>query len=167
MKSVNVAKIAYRNSFGSIDLLNVDVFLEENDLAKFVGGVAIEDLDYGLPGAAIRAAEKSLAIRFFTEKYRQVISGEYTVATDEIKAIQTFLNLNNKEFSRLLFITEGALTNIYKRKKSQNNVGGIALERLAMELVRPGSAKQLLSHRGGTSDIDAELQKTVDYVRFG
>ena len=167
MKPVKIEKLSYRNPFGSMELVNVDVFLDEEDISKLNHGVSIEELDYGLPGATIRLAERSLAINFFTEKYRAVISGEYALSTDEIRAIQTYLNLNNKEFSRLLFITEGALTNIYKRKKSQNNVGGIALERLAMELVRPGSAKQLLSHAGAGRDIDEELQKTIDFVRFG
>ena len=67
----------------------------------------------------------------------------------------------------LLFIDKASLTNIYKRKTANRTISGIAMERLAMELARPGSAKRMVDATAAMPEAESNLIAVLNAVRFG
>ncbi len=167
MKTKILKEFNFTSDLGQIFLKDVTIYLDEEDYSKLQLGTPIEQLDFGLSGDLIFEASRGIAKNFFKEKYRDFIDGKYKLKTKELKAIQEILNLSNSEFSKILFIDKGTLTNIYKRESCSKQVAGIALERLAMELTRRGSAKRLLRIETELGASDQTVLEEFNAIRYG
>ncbi|MBP6217249.1 MAG: hypothetical protein KA436_01535 [Oligoflexales bacterium] len=166
MKTIEIPSFQYKNDLGVVELKNIQLTVEEEDYLKFNENIPIENIDYGLSGLDIKNAEARIALAFFKRKYSLALKGEATLKKEEILAIQNFLNLNNVEFSGLIGVDKASLSNIYKRGALSRPVCLLILERLSMELVRPGSAKRMLNGSAKLSRPDSEVLKEVNKIRF-
>lgn len=166
-EKVKIPNYRYTNNLGEQNLKNIFVFLDDDDKQKLVAGEPLEDLDYGLPGDVILKAERQIAAAFFLENYRSVLEEKKSLSGEEIAAIQNFLGVNNAKMAQLLFIDKASLTNIYKRKTASRVISGIALERLAMELARPGSAKRMVDASAAMPEPESEMAAKLNAIRYG
>jgi hypothetical protein len=166
MKTTKITSLRYENALGVIQLKNISVSFEDEEYLKYKKGISIEKLDYGLSGTEIRNAETKIALAFFKRKYLSALKGSAALKKDEILAIQNFLNLNNTEFAALIGIDKASLSNIYKRGALSRPVCLLILERLAMELARPGSAKRMSDGSAKLSKPDSEVLREVNRIRF-
>ena len=167
MKTITLNEFNFTSDLGQILLKNVAVYLDEEDYSKFQNDISIDQLDFGLSGDVIIEASREVAKKFFKDNYRDFIDGKFKLKTKELRGIQDILNLSNSEFSKILFIDKGTLTNIYKRESCSKQVAGIALERLGMELTRRGSAKRLLRIEAALEPIDQTILEEFNAIRYG
>ena len=167
MKKVKIATYTYSNELGTQDLKNIFVLLDDDDRQRLDSGEPLESLDYGLPGDVIQKAERQISAAFFLENYRAVLEEKKSLSGEEIAAIQNFLGVNNAKMAQLLFIDKASLTNIYKRKTASRMISGIALERLAMELARPGSAKRMVDASAAMPEPESDLTAALNAIRYG
>jgi len=167
VKKVKIATYTYSNELGTQDLKNIFVFLDDDDRQRLDSGEPLESLDYGLSGDIIQKAERQIAAAFFLENYRAVLKDKKSLSGEQIAAVQNFLDVNNAKMAQLLFIDKASLTNIYKRKTASRMISGIALERLAMELARPGSAKRMVDASAAMPEPESDLTAALDAIRYG
>lgn len=167
MKKVEIKNLFYSNALGKVLLKNIPVTLEEDDYRRFKDGTSIDELDYGLGADVIVRGEKEIAKDFYKRMYRAVLNDKQVVLSiGEIQAIQTFLRLNNAEFAQLIGINKASLTNIYKRGKLSKPVELLIVERLGMELSRPGSAKSMAKPSESLPTEDLAVTEEISDVRF-
>lgn len=114
------------------------------------------------PSACLREAAR----RFFEESYRSVLFGRLSLSVAHMQAIQDMAGLNRSQFAQVLGLDKGSLSNIMSgRRQMQRSTQLIALERLGMELARPGSMKGLLLRKVPPSS-PAECSPWMDLIRF-
>ena len=77
------------------------------------------------------------------------------------------MNLNNKEFSAILGVDKASFSNILKRDKMSRSVGLLIIERLGMELSRPGSARCLIDSKSELGKSNAKIAKQINEIRYG
>lgn len=167
LKKVEISELEYTNELGFTILTGVEVSLDEDEYKKYKEGCDIDRLDYGLSGRVIERAEKQIAITFFKTYYRKILEGKYQLKSNEIIAIQELMNLNNKDFSTILGIDKASFSNILKRDKMSRSVGLLIIERLGMELSRPGSAQCLVDSKSKLGKPNAQIAKQINEVRYG
>ena len=167
MKKVKIPTYTYSNELGSQDLENIFVFLDDDDRQRLNSGEPLESLDYGLSGDVIQKSERQIAAAFFQGNYRAVLEKKKSLSGEQIAAIQNFLGVNNAKMAQLLFIDKASLTNIYKRKTASRMISGIALERLAMELARPGSAKRIVDASAAMPEPESDITAALNAIRYG
>lgn len=145
---IKVGTFTYENSLGSTELKDIELDLEQSEFKKHQAGTPIEELDYGLSGTDILKAERTIALKFYEENYKNVLSGV-------------------NELDR------GSLANIYKRNSCSHPVQILIMERLGMELATRGACKALYqalsSIKVKDSDMveDNEASSRAAKARFG
>lgn len=167
MKKIKIPTFEYKNSLGSVTLKNMEISLETEAYEKYKDGFDLEVLDYGLSGRVIEKAESQIAVKFFKTRYREILNDKYQLKVEELVAIQDLMGLNNIEFATILGVDKGSYSNIIKRGKMSHPVGLLAIERLGMELSRPGSAKRLVDRKASLSKADGKISKEINEIRYG
>lgn len=166
MKKVIVNEFKYRSVFGEDSFDAVSVLIpDECDPRKIRKGEALVDLDYSVPANEIKRMEREMALRFFSNAYRSIMNDERTISVEELKGIQDLLEVNRTEFGKLLGLHKGSVTNLFKGKAMKTSLCILIMERLGMELGRPGSARHMLD--GGNPQAQVpEARKVINKTRY-
>lgn len=166
MKSVIVDKFLYRTPLGE-GSFRIEVFLDDNELDDYLNGKDISHLDYGLNGADICRMSRSIALSFIEKNYRAVLFKEKSLTSSELKAIQDVLGVRSNQFATILGLDKGSLSNILRENREmQHSTQILVMERLGLELSRPGSIKAMLEDSQSEIKVDDVAKAVIEKVRF-
>lgn len=148
MKTVTVNHFKYQSVFGEKTFSAVTLSIPDNlNSRKIRSQQDLEGQDYSIFVSELKRMERELALDFFSKFYRPILNGERTISVPELKGIQDILDVNRSEFGKLLGLHKGSVTNLFKGKAMKSTLCILIMERLGMELGRPGSARNML--KGG------------------
>lgn len=166
MKTITVSDFKYANVFGELTFNDVSIHIpDEIDQRKIRRAASLEGIDYSIPVSEIKRMERSLALHFFKRTYREIFHGERTLSIDELKGVQEILEVNRSDLGKLLGIHKGSVTNLFKGKAMKSTLCILIMERLGMELARPGSARHMLE--GGEPEGRVpEASKVINATRY-
>lgn len=166
MKSATVRQFRHESVFGekifdSVTVLIPDAYDPENILTAD----NLKGIDYSIPVTELKRMERQLALEFFSKAYRPIMKDERTISVAELKGIQDILEVNRTEMGKLLGLHKGSITNIFKGKSMKTSLCILIMERLGMELGRPGSARHMID--GGTPGKEEPIaQQVINQSRF-
>jgi hypothetical protein len=162
MRKDQVNAYKYKNAFGEMIFDQVIVSVPH----EWKNDEGLENADYSISAAELLRMERELALQFFKNQYRPILLGQRTITPDELKAIQEIFGVNRTELGKLLGLHKASIPNIFKGKAMSPTLANLIMERLGMELGRPGSARLLLS--GGKIPDEEELaSQEISKTRFG
>lgn len=166
MKKALINNYRYQSVFGEMVFDGIIVQIPDSfDPRKIKKADALNGIDYSLPVSEIRKMERELALTYFSKCYRLIMLGERTISVEELKGIQDILNVNRSELGKLIGLHKGSVTNIFKGKAMKPSLCILIMERLGMELGRPGSARHMLD--GGNPEAQVpEARKIINQARY-
>lgn len=166
MKRAKVNNYKYQSVFGEMVFNEIVVQIPDDcDPRKIRKADALDGIDYSLSVAEITKMERDLALAYFSKYYHAIMLGERTISVDELKGIQDILHVNRSELGRLLGLHKGSVTNLFKGKSMKPSLCILIMERLGMELGRPGSARHMLD--GGNPEAQVpEARKIINQTRY-
>ena len=166
MKKAIVNNYRYQSVFGEMVFDEIIVQIPDNvDPRKIKKADALEGIDYSLSVSEIRKMERELALSYFSKFYRVIMLGERTISVEELKGIQNILDVSRSELGKLIGLHKGSVTNIFKGKAMKASLCILIMERLGMELGRPGSARHMLD--GGNPEAQVpEARKVINQARY-
>ena len=166
MKKALVNNYSYQSVFGEMAFDEIIVQIPDSfDPRKIRKADALKGIDYSLPVSEIRKMERELALSYFSKFYRIIMLGDRTISVEELKGIQDILNVNRSELGKLIGLHKGSVTNIFKGKAMKPSLCILIMERLGMELGRPGSARHMLD--GGNPEAQVpEARKIINQARY-
>jgi DNA-binding transcriptional regulator YiaG len=156
MIHVSVQDYPFESSFG---LYNVcaEVAFDPNEHQRFVAGDSLDSIPHKIvnESSCIRQA----GYRFYLNTYRDLVYRKVVLTAAQLEDIRAVLNLNSSQFATLVGVRRGSLSNFVKgRRKMPHPSQILALDRLAYELLKPGTAKIFV--KGAPSiPYDKELRK--------
>lgn len=147
---------------------------------KFVhplGTVIVDEVEVGvsekgrrsLSASEIDRLVKIVALEFLISNYRKGFERpDFTLSSKEVRAIMSILNVNGSEFGTLIGCQKSKVSKILRdEQKISTSQALLALERLALELVRHGAARSLLGDEGAKiSEPDEKIAKEINRMRF-
>ena len=166
MKTLIVNEFEYTSVFGAKRFDSVK--LSVPNTCQLMNGVKFreaKDFDFSIPVDEIKRMERSLALDFFARAYRPIWDHERSISVDELRGIQDVLDVNRSELGQLLGLHKGSVTNLFKGKGMKSSLCMLILERLGLELSRPGSARHMLDG-GVPKSTEKDAQKVIDVIRF-
>ncbi len=163
MKNIRINGFRYEGAFGEMQFDGVTISLP--DQVNVSATMDLENVDFGLSASEILRMERDLALHFFKNQYRSVLLGERTITPTELKGIQDILGVNRAEFGKLLGLHKASVTNLFKGKAMSSTLANLIMERLGMELCRPGSARLLLVG-GAIPPPEAHASTVVNEARY-
>ncbi len=106
------------------------------------------------------------AVEFIERHYRDALNGAFDLDAQVLRDMCELLGLNQSQFALILGIDKGSLSNVInRRRRMMRSTQLLMLERLAMELARPGSALCLI--QGGRPEICREdMRLLIENIRF-
>jgi hypothetical protein len=123
-----------------------------------------------LSSSEIKRLSRLAAVNFLIQNYRRSIEdSDFTLTAKQVRAIMAILELERQEdFGKLIGCKKSKVSKILNSEQDISKPQAqLALERLAMELVMPGSSRKLL----GISEIeltpDKNMQNTLNSLRYG
>ena len=166
LHEVTVQNLPYKSLLGTV-FSEVKVTLDEVDFKNFKKNKgSIEGLNYGISNDTILELEKIAGLQFFRENFKIILAGKTVLSGDEIRGIVEIFGVSRTDAAKLLGISKGQLTHLVNgERKASKIVSILLLERLGMELGRPGSAKALLGI-GEVGKPVAEWAREVSNVKY-
>jgi DNA-binding transcriptional regulator YiaG len=166
MKTAIADKLLYHTPLGGGEF-RTEVFLSEEDFESFQNGADINSLDYGLSGSDIERLSRSIALSFIEKNYRPVLFKEKSLTSSELKAIKEILGLKSNQFATVLGLDKGSFSNILSdNREMQHPTQILVMERLGLELSRPGSVKAILEEYPSELKVDLVAKEVIEKVRF-
>lgn len=142
--------------------------LDEKSVRRFEESGWREDLDWGLDGSEITRISRLSTEEFVRVHYKAVTMGEETLNSLQIKKIIDFLGLTYEETGALLGgLSKGTIANYVKgARKAEGASSALLMERLSLELIRPGSLKSMLGKEIVLPESPNSFQKDMEEVRY-
>ena len=127
-----------------------------------------ESLDWGMDGVEIARLSQMSAEEFVRVHYKAVTLGQETLIPLQIKKIIDFLGLTYEETGVLLGgMSKGTIANYVNGvRKAEGPSSALLMERLSLELVRPGSLKSMLGKEKIFPESPNSFQYDMEKVRF-
>jgi hypothetical protein len=127
-----------------------------------------DDLDWGMDGAEINRITRLSAEEFVRVHYKAVTMGEESLSPLQIKKIITFIGLTYEETGALLGgMSKGTIANYVNGvRKAEGPSSALLMERLSLELVRPGSLKAILGKEKSFPESPNSFQNDIENVRY-
>ncbi|HYX34567.1 MAG TPA: hypothetical protein VE954_15820 [Oligoflexus sp.] len=148
-------------------MFRVESFLDDDDLEAYLQGKDIGLLDHGLNGDDIGRMSRSIALSFIENNYRTVLFKEKSLSSAELKAIQEVLRVKANQFATILGLDKGSLSNILRdNREMQHSTQILVMERLGLELSRPGSIKAMLEDSQNEIKVDDVAKAVIERVHF-
>ena len=166
MKSATVKNFRYQSAFGEMTFDSVTVLIpDEFGPRKVSAAKALEGVDFSIPVPELKRMERELALAFFSRAYRAIMNDERTISVAELRGIQDILDVNRSELGKLLGLHKGSVTNLFKGKAMKASLCMLIMERLGMELGRPGSARHMID--GGNPERQVpEARRVINQARY-
>jgi DNA-binding transcriptional regulator YiaG len=127
-----------------------------------------DSLDWGMDGAEIARLSRLSAEEFVRMHYKAVTMGQETLNSMQIKKIIDFLGLTYEEIGVLLGgMSKGTIANYVNGvRKAEGPSSALLMERLSLELVRPGALKAMLGKEKTFPESPNYFQIEMDKVRY-
>ena len=99
---------------------------------------------------------------------KAIYEPDFTLNAKKVRAIISFLVVNQVEFGQLVGCQKAKVSKILRSEQQiSKSQAMLALERLAMELARPGSTRKMLGDEGVVvKDADESLVKLLNEIRY-
>ena len=166
MKTIILKKFKYQSVFGEKTFEQVSLRIPPQLNNRKIRSIDdLEGKEYNIPASELKRMERDLALDFFSKHYLSILNGERTIFVDELKGIQDILEVNRSEFGKLLGLHKGSVTNLFKGKSMKSTLSILIMERLGMELARPGSARNMLEG-GKPHGKVLEASRVINGVRY-
>jgi len=147
---------------------------------KFIhplGTITVDEVELGisekgrrsLSASEIDRLVKIVALEFLKSNYRKALERpDFTISSDEVRSIMNFLNVNGSEFGILIGCQKSKVSKILRNEqKISTSQALLALERLALELVRHGAIRSMLGHNEvKIAEPDQRVVKEINRMRF-
>lgn len=156
IKRIRENNYEYKHPLGTIVVDEVEVGVSEKGRRTF----SAEEID---------RLSRLAVLNFLKLNYRRSIKDlEFTLSPKVVRAIMAFLKVNQIEFGELVGCQKSKISKILRsEQKISKSQALLALERLAMELARPGSTRKILGDMEvEVKEADEKLVKQLDEMRF-
>ncbi len=142
--------------------------LDEESVQIFEKSGWNESLDWGMDGAEIARLSRLSTEEFVRVHYKTVTMGQETLSSTQIKKIIDFLGLTYEEMGALLGgMSKGTIANYVNGvRKAEGPSSSLLMERLSLELVRPGSLKAMLGKEKTFPESPNSFQNDMEKVRY-
>lgn len=127
-----------------------------------------EDLNWGMDGAEIKRMSRLSAEEFVRVHYKAVTMGQESLSPVQIKKIINFIGLTYEETGALLGgMSKGTIANYVNGvRKAEGPSAALLMERLSLELVRPGSLKAILGNAKTFPESPNSFQNDMENARY-
>lgn len=127
-----------------------------------------DSLDWGMDGAEMARLSRLSAEEFVRVHYKSVTMGQETLSSMQIKKIIEFIGLTYEEIGTLLGgMSKGAIANYVNGVREANGASSaLLMERLSLELVRPGALKAMLGKEKTFPESPNSFRNDMDKVRY-
>lgn len=146
----------YKHPLGSIVVAQVEIGVSEKGRRS-------------LPAHEIERLNRLVALNFLRENYKKsIMDDEFTLAASSVRAIMVFLGVNQIEFAHLVGCQKSKVSKILRSEQQiSKSQAQLAIERMAMELSRPGATRRLLGDQGVClGKTDESMLKALDEIRY-
>lgn len=142
--------------------------LDEKSVQLFEESGWCDSLDWGMDGAEINRISRLSAEEFVRMRYKAVTMGHETLSSLQIKKIIDFLGLTYEETGALLGgMSKGTIANYVNGvRKAEGPSSALLIERLSLELVRPGSLKAMLGKEKTIPESPNSFQIDMEKARY-
>ena len=142
-----------------------------------LGTIIVDEVEIGvsvkgrrsLSVSEIERLNRLAILKFLKENYKKAIKdSDFTLAPKAVRAIIVFLRVNQLEFGQLVGCQKSKISKILCAEQPiSKSQALLAMERLSMELARPGSTKRLLGYDDvEVREADKELLAQLNDLRF-
>ena len=142
-----------------------------------LGSVVVDEVEVGvsekgrrsLSASEIDRLSRLAVLNFLKRNYRNAIKdSNFSITSGAVRAIIAFLGVNQYEFGQLVGCQKSKVSKIlHAEQQISKSQALLALERLAMELARPGSTRNLLGDAGvEVGDADEAVVRQLNEMRF-
>lgn len=142
--------------------------LDEKSAQVFEESGWNDSLDWGMDGAEINRISRLSTEEFVRVRYKSVTMGQETLSSLQIKKIIDFLGLTYEETGALLGgMSKGTIANYVNGvRKAEGPSAALLMERLSLELIRPGSLKSMLGKEKTFPESPNSFQNDMEKVRY-
>lgn len=142
--------------------------LDEKSVQIFEKSGWNDTLDWGMDGAEIARLSRLSTEEFVRVHYKTVTLGQETLSSIQIKKIIGFLGLTYEEMGALLGgMSKGTIANYVNGvRKAEGPSSSLLMERLSLELVRPGSLKAMLGKEKTFPESQNSFQNDMEKVLY-
>ena len=123
-----------------------------------------------LSSSEIKRLSKLAAIEFLYKNYRRSIEdSDFSLTAKQVRAIMAILEIERLEdFGKLIGCTKSKVSKILNsEQRISKPQAQLALERLATELITPGSSRKLIGQSEMELVLDESMQSAVNHLRYG
>jgi ABC-type sugar transport system ATPase subunit len=142
-----------------------------------LGTIVVDDVKVGvsdkgrrsLAASEIERLSRLAALEFLKKNYRRALEDQdFTLRSKSVRGIIGLLNVNQMEFGILVGCKKAKVSKILANEQAiSRSQALLALERLAMEVVRPGSTRYLLGNvEGELAEPDNRMAEEINGLRF-
>lgn len=166
-KKITVPKYIFKDELGTYDFHNVKILVE---VASTVTPEAFDQErdDYSISSNEIERMNKESAQRFFNDKYKKILQGEYALSPQELNGIRLFLDVNGSGLAKLLNLNKGHISKLINKgdeHKIQPDTMLLVMEKMHNEIESPGISKATLDNlKENSSDEATNLDVPSDKI---
>jgi hypothetical protein len=142
-----------------------------------LGAIVVAQVELGvsekgrrsLAASEVDRLSRLVVLNFLKTHYKNAIkNSSFTLSNSDVRAIMAFLGVNQVEFGQLVGCQKSKVSKILRSEQPiSKSQALLALERLAMELARPGSTRRLLGDEEiEVKHADESLVKELNQIRF-
>jgi len=156
IKRIKQDNYQYKHPLGSIVVDQVEVGISEQGRRS-------------LPAHEIERLNRLVVLNFLRENYKKSITDEeFTLSTSSVRSIMVFLGVNQTEFGHLIGCQKSKVSKILRSEQQISKPQAqLAIERMAMELARPGATRKLLGDEGVClGSTDESILKALNEIRY-
>lgn len=156
IKTLKEKNYEFRHPFGVIVADEVEISVSSNGRRS-------------LAAKEIERLSRLAALAFLEKNYRKALEkNSFTLSPQVVRAIMVYLKTNQSEFGQLIGCQKAKVSKILNDEQVISRAQALlALERLALEVARPGAIQNLLGHSDAeVAEADEALAKELNKIRF-
>lgn len=139
--------------------------------------IVVEEVEVGvsergrrtISASEISRMSRLAALEFLKRNYRMSLKdAEFTLTSRVVRAIMAVLGVNQTEFGELIGCQKSKVSKILRDEQMISKPQALlALERLALELARPGSVRKMLGdEQPEVVEVDESMVRELNNLRF-
>ncbi len=117
----------------------------------------------------IERLSRLAALAFIDKHYRSSLEKKnFTISSKRVMAILTYLKVNQSEFAKLIGCQKAKMSKILKEEQTISKPQAmLAIERLGLEIARPGAIRNMLGDESATVGISEDwIKEKINDARF-
>lgn len=139
--------------------------------------IVVEEVEVGvsergrrtISASEISRMSRLAALEFLKRNYRMSLKdAEFTLTSRVVRGIMAVLGVNQTEFGELIGCQKSKVSKILRDEQMISKPQALlALERLALELARPGSVRKMLGdEQPEVVEVDESMVRELNNLRF-